>query len=144
MDSAKAAVKRIMTKPGQHDITVYEEISPAVQNETVEKQKHEQYVSAIDKEVYQDHYHTTEQLVIDKEILPEQHHVNVIAVEHRIHEHRSKDDVNASLVKERAGYIDTTQEIEGHMTREIAPVVAGEHKHHHVHETIQPVVHEGL
>jgi hypothetical protein len=52
MDSAKAAVKGIMTKPGQHDTIVYEEVAPAVQNETVEKQKHEQYVSAIDKEIH--------------------------------------------------------------------------------------------
>jgi hypothetical protein len=78
MDSAKAAVKGIMTRPGQHDTTVCEEIFSAMQNEAVEKQKHEQYVSAIDKEGYQDRYHATEQLVIDKEILPEQHHVNVI------------------------------------------------------------------
>jgi ribosomal protein L20A (L18A) len=41
MDSAKVAVKGIMTKPGQHDTIVYEEVTPAVQNETVEKQKHE-------------------------------------------------------------------------------------------------------
>jgi hypothetical protein len=66
MDSAKAAVKGIMTKPGQYDTIVYEEVAPVVQNETVEKQKHEHYVSAIDKEVHQDHYHTTEQSAIDK------------------------------------------------------------------------------
>jgi hypothetical protein len=66
MDSAKAAVKEIMTKPGQYDTIVYEEVAPVVQNETVEKQKHEHYVSAIDKEVHQDHYHTTEQSAIDK------------------------------------------------------------------------------
>jgi hypothetical protein len=144
MDSAKAAVKGLMTKSGQHDTTVHEKVNPAVQNETVEEQKHEQYISAIDKEVHQDHYHTTEQPVVDKEILPEQHHANVIPVEHRSYEHGSKDEVDTRLAKERAGYVDTTQKIEGQTTREIAPIVAGEHKHHHVHETIQPVVQKGL
>jgi hypothetical protein len=58
--------------------------------------------------------------VVDKEILPEQHHVNVIPVELRSYEHGSKDEINASFAKERAGYIDTTQKIEGQTTREIA------------------------
>jgi hypothetical protein len=140
MDSAKAAVKDFMSKSGQHDTTVHEKVAPAVKHETIERQKHEEYISAIDKEVHQDHYHTTEQPVLDKEILPEQHHHNVIPVEHRSYEHGSNDEVEARLAKERAQYRDTVERVEGATTRNVAPVVAGEHKHHHVHETIQPVI----
>merc|ERR1712183_1235773 len=131
MDSAKAAVKDFMSKSGQHDTTVHEKVAPAVKHETIERQKHEEYISAIDKEVHQDHYHTTEQPVLDKEILPD---------EHRSYEHGSNDEVEARLAKERAQYRDTVERVEGATTRNVAPVVAGEHKHHHVHETIQPVI----
>ena len=140
MDSAKAAVKDFMSKSGQHDTTVHEKVAPAVKHETIERQKHEEYISAIDKEVHQDHYHTTEQPVLDKEVLPEQHHHNVIPVEHRSYEHGNNDEVEARLAKERAAYRDTVERVEGSTTRNVAPVVAGEHKHHHVHETIQPVI----
>merc|ERR1711964_653924 len=140
MDSAKAAVKDFMSKSGHHDTTVHEKVAPAVKHETIERQKHEEYVSAIDKEVHQDHYHTTEQPIVDKEVLPTQHHQNIIPVEHRSYEHGNNDEVEAGLAKERAGYRDTVEKVEGATTREIAPVVAGEHKHHHVHETIQPVI----
>jgi hypothetical protein len=30
MDSAKAAIKGLMTKSGQHDTTVYEKVNPSV------------------------------------------------------------------------------------------------------------------
>merc|ERR1711964_184419 len=119
MDSAKAAVKDFMSKSGQHDTTVHEKVAPAVKHETIERQKHEEYISAIDKEVHQDHYHTTE---------------------HRSYEHGSNDEVEARLAKERTQYRDTVERVEGATTRNVAPVVAGEHKHHHVHETIQPVI----
>jgi hypothetical protein len=143
MDSAKAAVKDFMSKSGHHDTTVHEKVAPAVKHETIERQQHEEYISAIDKEVHQDHYHTTEQPILDKEVLPTTHHTNIIPVEHRSYEHGNNDEVEARLRQERAAYVDTVQKVEGATTREIAPVVAGEHKHHHVHETIQPVIQKG-
>ncbi|KAM0715958.1 hypothetical protein Q7P37_008472 [Cladosporium fusiforme] len=140
MESAKAAVQDFMKSSGHNDTTVHEKVAPAVQHETVEKTKHEQYTSAIDKEVHQDHYHTTEQPIADREVLPEQHHANIIPVEHRSYEHGNNDEVEARLAKEKAGYVDTTSRVDGGTTREVDPVIGGEHKHHHVHETIQPVV----
>merc|ERR1712096_545846 len=107
MDSAKAAVKDFMSKSGQHDTTVHEKVAPAVKHETIERQKHEEYISAIDKEVH-----------------PEQHHHNVIPVEHRSYEHGSNDEVEARLAKERAQYRDTVERVEGATTRNVAPVVA--------------------
>lgn len=140
MDSAKAAVKDFMAKSGHHDTTVHEKVAPAVQHETIERQKREEVVSAIDKEVHQDHYHTSVQPVTDREVLKEQHHHNLIPVEHRSFEHDNADQVKQKLAAEQAQFRNTTERVEGETTRSVAPIVAGEHIHHHVHETIQPVI----
>ncbi|KAK6439872.1 hypothetical protein LTR95_003904 [Oleoguttula sp. CCFEE 5521] len=140
MDSAKAAVKDFMSKSGHHDTTVHEKVAPAVVHETVERQKREEVVSAIDKEVHQDHYHTSVQPVKDREVLPEQHHHNIIPVEHRSFEHDEAEKVKAKLAAEQAQFRDHRQVVEGSTQRSVAPVIAGEHVHHHVHETIQPVI----
>lgn len=139
MESAKAAVKDFMSKAGHHDTTVHEKVAPAVTHETIERRQHEQVQTAIDKEVHQDHYHTSVQPVIDQARLPEQHHHNIIPVEHRSFEHDNADQVRQRLEAERAQFRDTQERVEGERTSSIAPVVAGEHIHHHVHETIQPV-----
>jgi len=140
MDSAKAAVKDFMSKSGHHDTTVHEKVAPAVTHETVNRTEHEDVQTAVDKEVHQDHYHTSVQPVHDQAQLPEQHHHNVIPVEHRSYEHDNNDEVQRKLAAEQARYRDESQRVEGKHTSAAAPVVAGEHMHHHVHETIQPVV----
>ncbi|KAH9840383.1 Allergen, partial [Teratosphaeria destructans] len=140
MESAKAAVKDFMSKSGHHDTTVHEKVAPAVTHETIERKEHENVQSAIDKEVHQDHYHTSVQPVSDTAMLKEQHHHNLLPVEHRQFEHDSADDVQRRLATEQAQFRDQKQRVEGAHTSAVAPVVAGEHIHHHVHETIQPVV----
>lgn len=140
MDSAKAAVKDFMGKAGHHDTTVHEKVAPAVVHETVERTEHEDVQTAIDKEVHQDHYHTSVQPVADREVLPEQHHHKIVPVEHRSFEHDDPEAVKQRLAAEQAQFRDEQQRVEGQHTNSVAPVVAGEHIHHHVHETIQPVV----
>ncbi|KAK5696549.1 hypothetical protein LTR97_007852 [Elasticomyces elasticus] len=140
MDSAKAAVKDFMNKAGHHDTTVHEKVAPAVTHETINKVKHEDVQTAIDKEVHQDHYHTSVQPVVDKAVLPETHHHNIVPVEHRQFEHDSPEAVAERLRVEQSKFRDQQERIEGQTTSSVAPVVAGEHIHHHVHETIQPVV----
>ena len=140
MDQAKAAVKDFMNKSGHHDTTVHEKVAPAVTHETINRQQHEQVQTAIDKEVHQDHYHTSVQPVVDKEVLQEQHHHNVIPVEHRSYEHDDTNAVQQRLQSEQSKFRDEVERVEGEKSHSVAPVVAGEHIHHHVHETIQPVV----
>merc|ERR1712193_412636 len=106
--------------------TVHEKVAPAVTHETVNRTEHEDVQTAVDKEVHQDHYHTSVQPVHDQAQLPEQHDNN--------------DEVQRKLATEQARYRDESQRVEGKHTSAAAPVVAGEHMHHHVHETIQPVV----
>ncbi|KAG8528015.1 uncharacterized protein KY384_006931 [Bacidia gigantensis] len=122
------------------DISQVTMVAPAVTNETIQKRHHEETTTAIDKEVHQDHYHTAVQPVKDREVLPEQHHERVIPVEHREHHHGNVDALKRNLEHERTQFQNTRVEGSTKETHSVAPVVAGEHVHHHVHETIQPVV----
>ncbi|USW58194.1 hypothetical protein Slin15195_G115130 [Septoria linicola] len=140
MDAAKNAVKSFIHKDGKHDTTVHEKVNPAVTNETVTRQQEDRVTTAVDKEVHQDHYHTSVQPVKDTEVLPEKHHHNLAGVEHRNFEHDNADQVKQKLATEQARFKDTTQRVEGEHRTTAQPTVAGEHVHHHVHETIQPVV----
>jgi len=128
------------SKSGHHDTTVHEKVAPAVTHESHQLQQHEQIQTAIDKEVHQDHYHTSIQPIKDREVLPEQHHHNLAAVEHRSFEHGNDAQVKERLAAEAAQFRDQRTEVEAVHSKSIAPTIGGEHIHHHVHETIQPVV----
>ncbi|KAL9015372.1 MAG: hypothetical protein Q9173_000016 [Seirophora scorigena] len=140
MDKAKAAVSDFMHKAGHHDTTVHERVAPAVVQETVSKHRHEEAQTAIDREVHQDHFHTSVQPVKDREVLPERHEHNMAAVETKELHHGNSEAVKARLEQERQQF--QNQRVQGttHESHSVAPVIAGEHVHHHVHETIQPVV----
>ncbi|KAI9800261.1 MAG: hypothetical protein M1833_003375 [Piccolia ochrophora] len=139
MDKAKAAVSDFMHKAGHHDTTVHEKVAPAVKEEHVTKTRHDEVTTALDKEVHQDHYHTTVQPVKDREVQPEQHSHNMAGVEHREHRHGNHDIIPRKLEEERAQFQSTRTEDHQH-TESAGQTIAGEHIHHHVHETIQPVL----
>lgn len=113
---------------------MHEKVAPAVVNENVTKHRHEEAQTAIDREIHQDHYHTSVQPIKDREVLPEQHHHNVIPVEHREHHHGDSTAVQARLEQERAQFQSVRSEGGTKETHSVAPSVAGEHVHHHVHE----------
>jgi len=140
MDKAKAAVSSFLSKDGKHDTTVHESINPAVKNEHVTRTEHEETQTLVDREIHQHHHHTTVQPVKDREVLPEKHSHNVVGVEHRQIQHGNDNHVKQRLEAEAAQFKDTREVGETKHTASVAPVVAGEHVHHHVHETIQPVV----
>ncbi|KAL8696149.1 MAG: hypothetical protein Q9224_002945 [Gallowayella concinna] len=140
MDKAKAAVSDFMHKAGHHDTTVHEKVAPAVTQETVIKHRHEEAQTAIDREVHQDHFHTSIQPVKDREVLPEQHQHNIVPVEHRELHHGDSAAVQARLEQERAQFQSSRTQAGTKESHSVAPVIAGEHVHHHVHETIQPIV----
>ncbi|KAI9844199.1 MAG: hypothetical protein M1838_002284 [Thelocarpon superellum] len=140
MDKAKAAVGNFMAKAGHHDTTVHERVAPAVTQETLNRTRVEEKQMAIDREVHQHHYHTSVQPIVDREILPEKHHHRMIDVEERTHNHNDEGAVRARLEQERAQFADRRVEGKERVVSTEAPVIAGEHIHHHVHETIQPIV----
>jgi len=140
MDKAKAAIRDFTHRSGHHDTTVHETVAPAVKHEVIKPHQHEEILTAVDKEVHQDHYHRTVQPVYDREVLPEQHTANLGSVEHREFDHRKHDDTKRALAADQEAFRDE-RIVEGTShTREAAATVGGEHVHHHVHETIQPVV----
>lgn len=103
-------------------------------------QQKEEVLTAVDKDVRQDHYHTSVQPVVANEVMPTQHHENIVAAETREFDHGAGHDVNAIRAREMAQFKDKKTIVQEQGGQEIAPVVAGEHIHHHVHETIQPVI----
>jgi len=142
MDKVKASVKDFVAKAGHHDTTVHETVAPAVQHETIKPHQHEEINVAVDKEVHQDHYHHTVQPVQDREVLPEQHTAKLGAVQHREFDHRNAEGTKSALATEAAKFKDARQVENTTLSRSEAPVVGGEHVHHHIHETIQPVIHK--
>jgi hypothetical protein len=140
MDKAKAAVRDFMSKSGHHDTTVHENVAPAVTHETVKPMQHENITTAVDKEIHQDHYHRTVQPVHEKEVLPEKHTHNLGAVEHREFDHRDHDGTKRALATEAGKLHDKRVVTNTTQTQSRVPVTEGEHVHHHVHETIQPVI----
>ncbi|KAF3013542.1 hypothetical protein E8E14_009773 [Neopestalotiopsis sp. 37M] len=142
MNKTKEVISNFMSKTGHHDTTVHESVNPAVQHETVRPSQHEEINTAIDKEIHQDHYHHTVQPIQDREVLPEQHHHNLGQTEHRHLDHRDEAKTRAHLDAEAAKYMDESRRMDTSQTQSHAPVVQGEHVHHHVHETYQPVIHK--
>jgi hypothetical protein len=140
MDKVKAALTDFTHRSGHHDTTVHEAVAPAVTHETIKPHQHEEINTAVDKEVHQDHYHRTVQPVKDREVLPETHTAKLGAVQHREFDHRDHDTVKRSLAQEQAQFRDERR-VEGTTSSQsVAPTIGGEHVHHHIHETIQPVV----
>jgi len=140
MDAAKNAIHKITGRQG-HTTEVDEYVAPAVTSETVKPHRHEETTTAVDKEVHQDHFHTTVQPVAHREVLPEKHqHVQAPAIEkeYKHDDGRTHERVAAEL----AQFKNTTQTTETSHSRTAAPTVTGEHVHHHVHETVQPVIHK--
>jgi len=140
MDKAKAAITEFMGKSGHHDTTVHEAVAPAVQHEVIKPHVHEEVNTAIDKEVHQDHYHRTVQPIQDREVLPEAHSAKIGAVQHREFDHRDAEGTKRALVSEQARFADERRVDETSHSQSVAPTIGGEHVHHHIHETIQPVV----
>ena len=123
-------------KAGHHDTTVHEKVAPAVVNENVTRHRHEEATTAIDREVHQDHYHTSVQPVKDRQVLPEQHTHNIAGVEHRKLDHGDEGAVKARLEQERLQFQNTRSQGTTQESHSVAPVIAGEHVHHHVHEVL--------
>lgn len=142
MDKVKQALTDFTSRSGHHDTTVHEAVAPAVSKETVKPHQHEEINTAVDKEIHQDHYHRTVQPVHDREVLPETHTAKLGGVQHREFDHRDHESTKRNLVQDQAQF-KNERVVEGTtQSRSVAPTVGGEHVHHHIHETIQPVIHK--
>lgn len=121
------------------DKTVHKKEAPVVEHETVKPSQHKEVETVVDKEVHQDHFHRTIQPMKDKEVLPTKHTYKEKDVEQKEFDHRDdaaakKDEVEGSKIKDERN-VDATKYSEEHSLTD-----KGEHIHHHIHETIQPVI----
>ncbi|KAK5457228.1 hypothetical protein LTS15_005009 [Exophiala xenobiotica] len=139
MEAARAAVNKITGQRGHHT-TVEESVGPAVTQETIKPIRHEEATQAIDREVHQHHYHTTVQPLQHQEKLPEKHTHNILPAEEREFHHDNARDTEQRLASEMAHFKDHRVVEQTRVTQAAAPTVTGEHVHHHVHETVVPVI----
>ena len=141
MEAAKAAVSKFTSNRGHHT-TVEESVQPAVTRETIKPHRHEEATQAVDREVHQHHHHTTVQPLQHQEILPEKHVHNVLPTENREFHHGNEHETKQKLAADLGHFKDHSRTEQTHHTQAAAPTVTGERVHHHVHETVVPVVHK--
>jgi len=141
MEAAKAAVSKLTGNRGHHT-SVEETVAPSVTHEAVKPHRHEEHTQAVDREVHQHHHHTTVQPLSHQERLPEKHTHNILPTEQREYHHDDESATKERLATEMAKFKSHSQTHETTHTQAAAPTVTGEHVHHHVHETVIPVVHK--
>lgn len=141
-NSSEADKKTNVTNTAGRDVdtTVDSEIAPSVEHTHVKKQHETRQHTHVEKEKHQDHYHTTIQPVKDSEVLAEKHD--------NVHEAKSReinrDDGTAAKAAraDRSGFESTSEEKQFE-SKVVEPTTKEENVHHHLHETIQPVIEKG-
>ena len=79
-----------------------------------------------------------------QEVLPEKHTHNLAPqVEREIHHGDAKQD-QSRVAADLAQFQNTSKTIDTTHSQTAAPALIGEHVHHHVHETVQPVIHKEI
>ncbi|KAI1102555.1 hypothetical protein F4804DRAFT_343115 [Jackrogersella minutella] len=142
MNRTKDTIKDFINKASHHDTTIHKSIEPAVKHETVKPTNHEYISTTVDKETHQDHYHRSVQPVQDREVLPEQHKYKVGNIQHREYDHRDHANTQKVLAAEDDQWKDKRTVQDTVHTHSHAPTLQGENIHHHIHETVQPVLHK--
>ncbi|KAK0099878.1 hypothetical protein ONS95_013297 [Cadophora gregata] len=135
--SASTTATKSVSQDVDADTTVEAEVKPAVEHTHVKKAHETREQTFIEREKHQDHYHTTIQPLKDSEVLPEKHDYQQEKKEKNI----NRDDGTARQKAENdtAGYQSTIDEKKFEsQTKE--PTIVDEHVHHHLHETVQPVI----
>lgn len=144
MDAAASAVGKFLNQAGDKDTTVEQDVAPAVEHDTITKKHETKEQKVIDKERHQDHYHTTVQPLKDREVQDTKHDHEQAPTEYRkVDNDAKRDDVKAQAASDRNQYKDSTIEGMRHEKTTKEGDVVGEQVHHHLHETIQPVIEKG-
>ncbi|KAI0801637.1 hypothetical protein GGR55DRAFT_469564 [Xylaria sp. FL0064] len=154
MDAASTAFSKILHRGSKDDevspgsagtkdtATIDRTTAEAVEHETVHKKHQQREQKVVDKERHQDHHKTTVQPLKEREVLPEEHvHEQADTRRHYV-DHRDERDRDAKVMLERKqGQFKNTTEEAGTKSQTVyEPTLTSEHVHHHLHETIQPVI----
>ncbi|BFZ62610.1 hypothetical protein YB2330_003711 [Saitoella coloradoensis] len=124
----------------QNTTDVSELVQPAVVHETVQQSEREVITEAIDKERHVQHYQQRVQPIADRQVEAEVHVQNVVPVTERRMEADMAPEAARALEAQQAAFHDERTVLPTQRTQVNAGAVATEHVHHHVHETIQPVI----
>lgn len=141
MEAAQAAVARHTSRRG-HFTKVDEIVRPAVTSETIKPHRHEITTEALDREVHQHHYHTTVQPLSHTETLPARHTHNLLPLKKTEFVHEDPEENRRKLAEFAALFRDISITHATTHSSERKPQVIGEHVHHHVHETVQPIIYK--
>jgi len=134
-------VKTFLTGANKADSTeVCTETAPAVVQEHVSRNETVEQVEAIDRERHIHHHQHRVQPVVDNKVLPTEHKYQVAAELTRESKHDMLPEHREKLEQQRHLYTDSKVVDDVNRNMVAAPAVAAEHVHHHVHETIQPVI----
>ncbi|KAI1199778.1 hypothetical protein F5X97DRAFT_295387 [Nemania serpens] len=154
MDAASTAFNKILhpgarkedesLSPGssgdQQAASVDKDTAPAVEHETIHKRHEQREQKVVDRERHQDHYKTTVQPLKEREVMPERHVHEQADVRHKHVDNDREHDAKVMLERKQGRFQDTQQEREARVETTKEPTVTSERTHHHLHETIQPVV----
>ncbi|KAI1266304.1 hypothetical protein F5Y18DRAFT_383046 [Xylariaceae sp. FL1019] len=141
LDTAETATTEVVerTEDVQEDTaTIHKEQAAVVVHEDVKPHELEKVDTVVDKEIHQDHYHTTVVPVKDTKVLPTEHVYQDNEAEYDI-DHRNNAAKKAAKKKAESIRNEKAVEETTH-AKEVAPTKKEEHIHHHIHETIQPVI----
>ncbi|KAI0448544.1 hypothetical protein F5B21DRAFT_518846 [Xylaria acuta] len=152
MDAASTAFNKILHRgskdedklsPGSsgngNTASITKDIAPAVEHETIQKRHEQREQKVLERERHQDHYKTTVQPLREREVMPEKHQHEQADIQHQ-YINRDQGDGKAAHERKQAQFKHLSKEAGTHSETLQEPTLTSERTHHHLHETMQPVV----
>ncbi|WVQ83770.1 hypothetical protein IAT38_005914 [Cryptococcus sp. DSM 104549] len=141
MSGITQGVKDFIKGSHQADSTeVCTETAPEIVQETVRPQEHVQTAEAIDRERHVHHHQHRIQPIEHKQTLDAKHvHVTAPAVT-REHKEDMLPEHQETLEKQRNLHLPSTTTGDVERSNVSVGTHVNEHQHHHIHETVQPVI----
>lgn len=130
-------------KGGQDTATMDRNTAPEVEHETVKRRHEQREQKVLERERHQDHHKTTVQPLQEREVMPKQHFHEQAEVQHQRVNRDVDRDAEAMLERKQAQFQNTSKEAGTRNEFVQEPTLSSERTHHHLYETVQPVVEKG-
>ncbi|KAL0247502.1 hypothetical protein I308_103567 [Cryptococcus tetragattii IND107] len=141
MSSVTQGVKEFFSKSGKPETTeVCTDTAPEVVQEHIRPQEHVETAEAVDRERHVHHLQHRIQPVEDHQTLNTKHVNATEPVITREHKEEMRPEHQEALAKQKNLAHDTRSTGAVEKSGEHVGAALNEHQHHHIHETIQPVV----
>ncbi|KAK4687664.1 hypothetical protein P7C73_g2457, partial [Tremellales sp. Uapishka_1] len=135
------AVKSFLKDSNKADSTeVCSEVAPEVVQETVRPTEQVETAEAIDRERHVHHHQHRVQPIVDQQTLDTQHVHSTAAAVTREHKEEMLPEHQQKLNEQRTAFQNTQTQADVERTGVNLGTHVNEHEHHHIHETIQPVI----